>query len=74
TETTLKNLKQVLNLPKIPKRIECYDISNIQGSYAVGSMVVFTNGKIDKSQYRKFKIQTKKEPEGFMGGAIPGVH
>jgi excinuclease ABC subunit C len=39
-------------------RIEGYDISNIAGDYAVGSMVVFTNGKPDKSQYRKFKIKT----------------
>jgi excinuclease ABC subunit C len=39
-------------------RIEAYDISNIAGDYAVGSMVVFTNGKTDKAQYRKFKIKT----------------
>jgi excinuclease ABC subunit C len=39
-------------------RIEAYDISNIGGEYAVGSMVVFTNGKADKNEYRKFKIRT----------------
>jgi excinuclease ABC subunit C len=39
-------------------RIEAYDISNIGGDYAVGSMVVFTNGKTDKNEYRKFKIKT----------------
>lgn len=52
----LKELQQVLNLGKIPERIEGYDISNIQGRQATGSMVVLTNGEIDKSQYRKFKI------------------
>ncbi len=53
----LQELKKELKLKKLPKRIECYDISNIQGSYAVGSMVVFTNGMADKSQYRKFSIK-----------------
>ncbi len=42
----------------IPSRIEAYDISNISGAFAVGSMIVFTEGLIDKSQYRKFKINT----------------
>jgi excinuclease ABC subunit C len=42
---------------EIPARIEAYDISNISGAFAVGSMVVFTEGLIDKSQYRKFKIK-----------------
>ncbi|KKR28392.1 MAG: Excinuclease ABC, C subunit domain protein [Candidatus Woesebacteria bacterium GW2011_GWA1_39_8] len=42
----------------IPFRIEAYDVSNISGAFAVGSMVVFTEGLIDKSQYRKFKIKT----------------
>ena len=44
----------------IPKRIEAYDISNISGQFAVGSMVVFTEGLIDKNQYRKFKIKDIK--------------
>ncbi len=44
------------------KRIEAYDISNIQGKTAVGSMIVFTRGLPDKSQYRKFKIKMKNEP------------
>ena len=43
----------------IPARIEAYDISNIAGSFAVGSMVVFSEGLVDKSQYRKFKISAK---------------
>jgi len=45
------------------KRIEGYDISNISGTSAVGSMVVFTGGKIDKDEYRKFKIRTIKQPD-----------
>jgi len=49
---------QGLNLQKL-ERIECYDISNIQGTNATGSMVVLTHGEIDKSQYRKFKIKRK---------------
>jgi len=44
----------------IPARIEAYDVSNIHGAFAVGSMVVFTEGLMDKSQYRKFKIQISK--------------
>lgn len=46
-------------------RIECYDISNISGTNATGSMVVFTNGDADKSQYRRFKIKFKKTPDDF---------
>ncbi len=55
-------LQKILNLPKKPKRIEGYDISNIQGREATGSMVVLTNGEIDKSQYRKFKIHLSGRP------------
>ena len=43
-------------------KIECYDISNIQGKFAVGSMVVFKNGVPDKSQYKKFRIRMENEP------------
>ncbi|MBD3280948.1 hypothetical protein GF389_05515 [Candidatus Dojkabacteria bacterium] len=55
---------------KIPEgknsyRIECYDISNIQGKQATGSMVVFVDGKADKSQYRKFRIRSKDTPDDF---------
>lgn len=52
--------EQMLYPQDIPARIEAYDISNISGAFAVGSMVVFTEGLIDKSQYRKFKISTVK--------------
>jgi excinuclease ABC subunit C len=61
----LNELKAQLNLTKIPDRIECYDISNIQGTNPVGSMVVFEQGLPAKSQYRKFKIQTKQTPDDF---------
>jgi len=54
----LIDLKKYLGIPKIPKRIEAFDISNISGQMAVGSMVVFENGKPQKSSYRKYKIQT----------------
>ncbi len=58
----LKQLKEVLGLTHIPKRIEGYDISNIQGKEAVGSMVVLTNGLPDTKQYRKFKVQAPAKP------------
>ena len=54
---TLSNLKDLLNLPQLPHRIEAYDISNIQGTSAVGSMVVFENGMPKPSLYRRFKIR-----------------
>ena len=58
----LEELQKVLNLPTLPERIECYDISNIQGHESTGSMVVLTHGEIDKSQYRKFKIHMTGKP------------
>lgn len=54
----LEALKEALNLPQPPQRMECYDISNIQGSFAVGSMVVFEDGKPKTSDYRRFRIKT----------------
>ena len=53
----LINLKDALSLPTIPKRMECYDISNINGTNKVASMVVFINGEPAKKMYRKFKIK-----------------
>ncbi|MBI2022087.1 excinuclease ABC subunit UvrC [Candidatus Daviesbacteria bacterium] len=53
---SLNQLQQDLKLSQLPIRIEAYDISNIQGKQATGSLVVLTNGEIDKSQYRRFKI------------------
>ena len=58
----LLQLQKDLKLAKLPERIEGYDISNIQGEDATGSMVVLTNGEIDKSQYRKFKIHIAGKP------------
>ena len=55
-------LKNILNLKEPPKRIEAYDISNLQGRLAVGSMVVFTDGKPDKNEYRKFRIRMPNRP------------
>ena len=54
---SLKELQRVLDLPALPGRIEAYDISNIQGTNPVGSMVVFDFGRPKKSDYRKFKIK-----------------
>ncbi|MDA4111457.1 MAG: excinuclease ABC subunit UvrC [Thaumarchaeota archaeon] len=54
----LKDIKEKLDLDHIPRRIECFDISNIRGQEAVGAMTVFVDGFPDKSQYRKFKIRT----------------
>ncbi|MDQ3018604.1 MAG: excinuclease ABC subunit UvrC [bacterium] len=62
---TLEKLKELLNLPTIPRRIECYDISNTQGTNPVGSMVVFKDGQPAKAEYRKFKITGKQSPDDF---------
>jgi len=57
-EQALAELQQALNLPQPPNRIECYDVSNIQGTAIVGAMVVFTQGVPDKKLYRKFNIES----------------
>ena len=54
----LEELQQALGLPNVPERMECYDISNTQGTESVASMVVFVDGKPKKDQYRRFKIKT----------------
>ncbi|MGB9682351.1 MAG: excinuclease ABC subunit UvrC [bacterium] len=64
-EDPLVSLQELLGLPKIPEIIEGYDISNIRGKEAVGSMVVFRNGEPDKSSYRRFKIKTVEGPNDF---------
>ncbi len=56
-------IQEKLKLPKFPNRIECFDISHIQGTNTVASMAVFINGKPHKSEYRKYKIKTLKEGE-----------
>ncbi|MDQ2663400.1 MAG: excinuclease ABC subunit UvrC [Candidatus Eremiobacteraeota bacterium] len=62
---SLTELANALELPSPPHRIECYDISNIQGTNSVSSMVVFVEGRAKKSEYRKFKIQYDKGPNDF---------
>lgn len=57
-EKLLEALKERLHLKKVPRRIEGFDISNIQGGYAVGSMVSFAGGEPNKDGYRHFKIKT----------------
>jgi len=57
TAAALEELKNKLHLPGLPHRIECYDISNIGGTAAVGSMVVFGEGVPQKTAYRRFKIR-----------------
>ena len=58
TALALEDLQRAMNLPAPPQRIECYDLSNIQGTSAVGSMVVFESGKPVPSEYRRFRIKT----------------
>ncbi len=54
----LRELKNVLHLPKLPRRIECYDVSNTQGALAVSSMVVLEDGRPEPAHYRRFRIRT----------------
>ena len=58
TNQALLELESALALPAPPLRIECFDISTIHGNFTVASMVVFTNGRADKGQYRRFKIKS----------------
>ncbi|MDD4923648.1 MAG: excinuclease ABC subunit UvrC [Dehalococcoidales bacterium] len=64
-DTAMEELQQVLDMPSLPLRIEGYDISNIQGKSAVGSMVVFEKGRPKTSHYRRFKIKTLQQPNDF---------
>jgi excinuclease ABC subunit C len=58
-------LQEALTLPELPSRIECFDISHIQGAETVASMVVWENGKMNKSEYRKFIIGTVAGVDDF---------
>src|SRR5436190_3436572 len=58
TQLALEELQEALNLVAPPQRIECYDISNTQGTNSVGAMVVFEAGRPKSSEYRRFKIKT----------------
>jgi excinuclease ABC subunit C len=64
-QRVLNSLKERLKLINIPDRIECFDISNIGGKQAVGSMVTFRNGEPDKSGYKRFKIKTVLQSDDF---------
>lgn len=64
-EKTLDSLCRALHLHNAPKRIECFDISNIQGNLAVGSMVVFDEGEPNKNRYRRFRIKTVQGADDF---------
>ncbi len=64
-EQALKELQEVLGLPALPRRIEAYDISNISGTLAVGSQVVWEDGKARKSAYKRYKIKTVEGPDDF---------
>ena len=57
-ESAMEELQERLNLPRLPQRMECYDISNIQGTTPVGSMVVFEKGQPKSAHYRRFSIKT----------------
>lgn len=61
----LSSLKRDLRLKSLPVKIECFDISNLQGTDTVASMVVFENGKPKKSEYRKFIIKSVEGPDDF---------
>lgn len=65
THGAVLQLKELLHLKKLPTRVECYDISNVQGVDKVASMVVFTNGQKDASQYRRFRIKTVEGANDF---------
>lgn len=61
----LADLAERLQLPRIPQRIECYDISTIQGRFSVGSCVVFSSGRADRKSYRHYRIRTVDGQDDF---------
>jgi excinuclease ABC subunit C len=66
----LETLRVVLNLPAIPRRIECFDISTIQGSETVASMVVCEDGRMKRGEYRKFRIRGAKLEVGVPASSL----
>src|SRR5713101_5610599 len=62
---TLQRLQTRLRLPRLPRRIECFDISTFQGQLTVGSQVVFSDGEPDKSGYRLFKVRGDAAGDDF---------
>ena len=66
TSKAVEDLQKFLHLPKLPRKMECFDISHFQGAETVASMVVFQNGQPDKKSYRRFKIRsTEGKPDDF---------
>jgi excinuclease ABC subunit C len=65
TKRILGQIQKDLNLKELPERIECFDNSNIQGTNPVAAVVVFTNAKPDKKEYRHFNIRTVEGPDDF---------
>lgn len=64
-EAIQEGLQDALGLPEVPKRIECFDISHIQGAETVASMVVWENGAMNKNEYRKFILRTVEGVDDF---------
>ncbi len=64
-ELIIESLKEKLSLPRAPRSIECFDISNVQGKHAVGAMVRFEEGKPVRDRYRKFRIRTVEGADDF---------
>ena len=64
-EAVMASLKKHLTLTNIPKRMECFDISNIRGKQAVGSMVTFESGKPVKSRYKRYKVKTVSKSDDY---------
>jgi excinuclease ABC subunit C len=69
----LETLRLVLNLTTIPRRIECFDISTIQGAETVASMVVCEDGRMKRAEYRKFRIRGKRSDLNVRRGNDPSV-
>ncbi len=65
TVNACKHLQELLSLSRYPRRMECYDISNISGVDKVGSMVVFIDGEAERSSYRRFRIKTVEGANDF---------
>lgn len=66
TGGAVKKLAEILDLPRLPERMECFDISHTQGAETVASMVVFEGGKPAKKEYRRFKLKTTQgKPDDF---------
>jgi excinuclease ABC subunit C len=65
TEVVLRRLQERLHLRNLPRRVECFDISHFQGASIVASQVAATDGEIDKSRYRRYRIKTLEKQDDF---------